>query len=168
MGRLSGTNLDEAPPQFNNFNYTDFLQKDVNEPVSTQLNEEEERVARLTHVKLNEAQQSKNRDKTIRLRSFSKEITSRAKMTLDCFATVDSLSNKMYITLYKEPSNSRCLQSTTSKNNSETRRNFTCKPRKNGWKTSTSIRLNEWEGFNDGSLYIIPDYFSIIFFITEP
>lgn len=139
----------------------------MNEPVAAQLNEEEERVARLTHVNLNEAQQSKNRDKAIRLRSFSKEMTTRAKMTLDSFATVDSLSNKMYITLYKELFNSRCLQSTTSRSSLETRRSFMCRPRKNACKISTSICLNDWQGFNDGSLYIILDQNSIFFFFAE-
>jgi hypothetical protein len=169
VGLISGSKLEEAPPQFNNFNYTDFLRQGVeDEPVAAQLNEEEERVARLTHVKLNESQQSKNRDKSIRLRSFSKEISTRAKMTLDCFATVDSLSNKMYSILYKEPWSNHCLQSTTSKNSSVMRRSSMCRPRKRGWKISTSIRLNVWEEINDGSLCIISEGIYISSDITEP
>lgn len=41
VDRLSGSNLEEAPPQFNNFNYTDFLREGVeDEPVAPKLSEE--------------------------------------------------------------------------------------------------------------------------------
>lgn len=53
------------------------------------------KVVKLTHVKFSDPSPLKNKEKSIRLRSFSKDLASRSKLTIDSFATVDSISNKM-------------------------------------------------------------------------
>lgn len=114
---LLRSSVEEAPPQFNNFNFTDFLKEGSEEEqqVARQLNEEEARVARLTHVKFSDASELKNKEKSIRLRTASRELAARKKATLDSFATVDSLTNKMYPCLHSARSRTRSSRSTTSR-----------------------------------------------------
>ncbi len=49
-----------------------------------------------------ENQENKKKEKSVRFRSFSRDLTSRAKITIENYATIDSQSN--FITKKIEPS----------------------------------------------------------------
>lgn len=94
------TGFREAPPAFNNFNFTDFMgesQESNHSMPSQSFTNQEARVMKLTHLKYDDSSRknSKNKDKSIRMRNLSGHKSS-TKVPADNLATADSLSGSSF------------------------------------------------------------------------